>query len=214
MSRNKIKYFQSSPCWRFEQPSVYFLVYCLGDDDDADDPDSFCVCYAFAELMHPAKKLHHPLHENKSIGSNTYPSEVVRKSRPCDAGGRARRPGRTDKRKNPNCVFVWRVAEHFWEDRGVERLLWKIKHILCNVLRATKYSVLGEKQGQSRAPNNKKLLKNKPCLPRRLSSESNPAPDLLFTSDSWAPPFCLWEIQQIQLRQRAMVAGAATIHVQ
>lgn len=54
--------------------------------------------------------------------------------------------------ENPNCVFIEGVAGwdfifffltvfflflFFWEDRGVERLLWKIKDILRNVLRAT-----------------------------------------------------------------------------
>lgn len=50
------------------------------------------------------------------------------------------------------------------EDRGVGKLLWKIKDILSNVLRTRKYSVLGEKQGQNRAHNTKKLLKiSPPC---------------------------------------------------
>lgn len=45
------------------------------------------------------------------------------------------------------------------EDRGVGKLLWKIKDILSNVLRTRKYSVLGEKQGQNRAHNTKSSLK-------------------------------------------------------
>lgn len=59
--------------------------------------------------------------------------------------------------KNPNCVFIW-GGGHFWEDRGVGRLLWKIKDILSNILRATKYSVLREK-GQNRAKNTKSSSK-------------------------------------------------------
>lgn len=55
--------------------------------------------------------------------------------------------------ENPNCVFIEGVGGwdffliffltvfflflFFWEDRGVGRLLWKIKDILRNVLRAT-----------------------------------------------------------------------------
>lgn len=99
-----------------------------------------------------------------------------------------------------NRLFIWGVGGHFWEDRGVGKLLWKIKDILSNILRATTYSVLGEKQGQNRAKKHKKKApQNKPSLHRRLPQppsppqESNPQPlrDSLFVCDGQDPPFCL-----------------------
>lgn len=104
--------------------------------------------------------------------------------------------------KNPSvCVYLG-CRRAFWEDRGVGRLLWKIKDILSNILRATKYSVLGEK-GQNRATKHKKAPQNKPTLHGRLLTQSNSRPlrDWLFLCDGQDPPFCLRDIQQIQLRE-------------
>lgn len=48
----------------------------------------------------------------------------------------------------------------FWEDRGVGSLLRKIKDILSNTQRATKYSILGVKQGRNRESQLNKKIKN------------------------------------------------------
>lgn len=74
-------------------------------------------------------------------------------------------------------MFIRGVGRHFWEDRGVGRLLWKIKDILSNVLRATKYSVLGKKnKARTEQKYNKKLLKISP--PCTAISPRNPTLNL------------------------------------
>ena len=82
-------------------------------------------------------------------------------------------------------MFIRGVGRHFWEDRGVGRLLWKIKDILSNVLRATKYSVLGKKTRPEQSKKQQEAPQNKPSLHRHLPAESNPQPlrDSLFISD-------------------------------
>lgn len=146
-----------------------------------------------------------PIWKANSTGPNSCPSKAVRKSRDWGCGSDGE-----DEWKNPHSVFTWGVGGHIWEDRGVGRLLWKIKDILSNILRATKYSVLGETQGQNKTLK-KKLLKISPPLHRHLPSESNlqPLRGPLFIHDGQDPPSCLWDIKQIQLRGRTMMAGEA-----
>lgn len=76
------------------------------------------------------------------------------------------------------CVYQ-RCRRAFWGRQGSGKALWKIKDILSNILRATKYSVLGEKQGWKRK-------KEKPSLHQHLLPEYNlqPLRDSLFISDA------------------------------
>lgn len=140
---------------------MYFLVYFLGDDDD-DDDDSLPLLHPFVQINPANKFLHSCVQRVKPI--QMVQTAVRQKWRgrvgeSCSSRGLGLWLRWRVEWKNPNCVFIWGVGGHFWEDRGVGRLLWKIKDILSNVLRATKYSVLGEKQDQNRAKNTKSSTK-------------------------------------------------------
>lgn len=195
-----------------------FSCYFLGDDGDADDSDSFRIQIALVASFCPenpaSKFLQSCVQFRKPI--ETVQTAVHQRRRGRVGGsynsgvlGAWLRWG--DEWKNPNCVFIWGVGGHFWEDEGVGRLLWKIKDILSNVLRATKYSVLGEKQVQNRAKNTKKkLLKISP--PRTAVSPRNPTLNLSEMHCLHVTVRILHFVRAISNRsswERTMVAGAA-----
>lgn len=195
---------------------VYFLHYCFGDDDPGLS-ESFCIHIAFNESsINPADtflcscvQFIKPVQMLQTAVHQTWRGRVGWVMGSGGGVGLSFRCG--VERKNPNCVFIRGVEGHFWEDRGVGRLLWKIKDILRNILRATKYSVLREK-GQNRAKKNRKSS-SKQALPAQSSPDAN---------QPWTRSeiHCLyvtvrilhsvWAISNRSSWERTMVAGAAS----
>lgn len=82
------------------------------------------------------------------------------------------------------------------------KILWKIKDIFSNIPRATKDSVLGEKNKARTKPKSQKAPQDKPPVNRHLGSEFNPQPlgGSLFIQSRQDPPLCVRDIKHIQLR--------------